>query len=408
VTAARRPWSQLTENRQYRWLVAGNTALFFGFFATLLLRSLIAWELTHDEMSLAYINLASAVCMFGVSIVSGVLIDRIERRKMLVIAQSTVFLAETLVLVLLVTDRISFGFLVLSAVAASVAFPFIMPTRTAMLVDAVGKPILGKATAVLTGGINIARMISPAAVGFLVDASGFIYGYLFLISLHFASLLCTLGLKRYPPGNTSREGFMRELVGGYTYLFRKRSLGMALLFSIFPMMIVVPLQNMMVVFVEELWNAGSSGLGIMMTTMGVGGVVGSLIMALLREGSLVKPMILGALCMAVFLLLFANAPGFWWAAVTLMGISGCSVLSQTLVQTAVQLMSDDYIRGRITTITLMSFSLTPIGTVPMAWAVKHLGSQWALTIAAALLILGVLLIWRLSTAFRGIDQAAQV
>lgn len=401
-------WSQLTENRQFRWLVAGNTAMFFGFFATVLLRSLIAWELTRDEMSLAYINLIAAVCMFSVSLISGVLIDRTERRKMLIIAQAIVLSAEALILLLLVADRLSFGFLVLSAVAASVAFPFIMPTRTAMLVDAVGKPVLGKATAILTGGINIARMISPAVVGFMVDANGFISGYVFLISLHFASLLCTLVLARYPAGNTSREGFLRELASGYTYIFRRSSLGMAIFFSIFPMLIVVPLQNMMVVFVEELWNAGSSGLGIMMTTMGVGGIAGSLIMALLKEGSLVKPMVLGAVCMAAFLLLFANAHGFWWAAAMLMGISTCSVFSQTLVQTAVQLMADDHIRGRITTITLMSLSLTPIGTLPMAWAVKHLGPQMTLTIAAALLIVVVLLIWRLSTAFRAIDQAARI
>src|SRR6056300_1728565 len=77
--------NKLANNRQFRWLFAGNTALFFGFFATMLLRSLLAWELTGDEMALAWINLATAVCMFAVSLVSGVIVDRCERRLMILL-----------------------------------------------------------------------------------------------------------------------------------------------------------------------------------------------------------------------------------------------------------------------------------------------------------------------------------
>jgi len=277
-----------------------------------------------------------------------------------------------------------------------------------MLVDAVGRPSLGKATAILTGGINIARAVSPAVVGLLVDAHGFVSGYVFLISLHLVSLMCTFRLRKHPAGMARREGFIRELAGGYTYIFHNRSLGMAILFGILPMLVVAPLQNLMVVLVDEMWGAGSSGLGMMMGAMGIGGLIGSLVMTLTREGSLVKPMVGGTFFMAGFLLLFSHAPFFWLALAMAMGVSGCSVFSQTTVQTAVQLMAEDHIRGRITTITLMSFSLSPIGTIPLAYAVKHLGGQWGLSIAAVLLTVGVLLMWRFSSAFRGIDEASKV
>ncbi len=401
-------WKQLSRNDQFRWLFMGNTALFFGFFATVLLRSLLAWDLTGDEMALAYINLVTAICMFGVSLFSGVIIDRTERRQLIFIAQLVVFSAESTILYLLLTDQLAFRFLLMSAVAASIAFPFIMPARTAILVDAVGKPPLGKATAMLTGGVNIARMGSPALVGFLVDATDFAYGYVFLLCLHLTSLFCTSQLREYPADEDGREGFIRELFKGFAYIIERRSLGMAILFGVLPMLVVVPLQNLMVVLVDELWNAGGSGLGIMMGTMGIGGLAGSFVMASLGEGSLVKPMVYGTLCMALFLVLFAHAPWFWLAVLMVMGIYSCSVFSQTLVQTSVQLMSEDYIRGRITTVTMMSFSLAPMGTIPLAYATKRLGGDWAMTIAAALLIAGVLLMWRLSPAFRRIDEIARV
>jgi MFS family permease len=399
-------WQQLTGNAQFRWLLAGNTAMFFGFFSTILLRSLLAWELTQDEMALAYINLVTAICMFSTSLLSGVIIDRMERRLLMFVSQLVVFCAESMILILLVTDQLTYGYLMLSAIAASVAFPFIMPARTAMLVDAVGKPPLGKATAMLTVGVNIARMISPAAVGFLVDASSFVYGYVFLLSLHFVSLLCTAMLRAYPVDEHHRESFLGEVVKGFAYIIENRSLGMTILFGVLPMLVVVPLQNLMVVFVDEIWNAGGSGLGIMMGTMGIGGLAGSLLMAFLKEGRLVKPMVIGTLCMATFLLLFSHAPSFKLAVVMVMGIYSCSVFSQTLVQTGVQLMAEDHIRGRITTITMMSFSLAPMGTIPLAYASKQFGADWAMTIAAVSLIIAVILMWSLSPAFRAIDKAA--
>jgi len=140
--------------------------------------------------------------------------------------------------------------------------------------------------------------------------------------------------------------------------------------------------------------------------MGAGGIAGSVLMTWLPEGGLTRPMALGTLCMGVFLLLFAHSANFWLAVAMVLGVSGCSVVAQTLVQSAVQLMSEDYIRGRITTIMLISVSLSPVGTIPLAYAVKHFGAQWGLTAAAVLLTLGVLFIWRGSAAFRRIDQAA--
>ena len=189
-------------------------------------------------------------------------------------------------------------------------------------------------------------------------------------------------------------------------LWRDQRGGMAILFGVLPMLVVVPLQNLMVVFVDEIWNAGGSGLGIMMGTMGIGGLAGSLLMAFLKEGRLVKPMVIGTLCMATFLLLFSHAPSFKLAVVMVMGIYSCSVFSQTLVQTGVQLMAEDHIRGRITTITMMSFSLAPMGTIPLAYASKQFGADWAMTIAAVSLIIAVILMWSLSPAFRAIDKAA--
>ena len=380
--------------------------MFFGFFGTILLRSLLAWHLTQDEMALAYVNLLAAICMFVTSLFAGTLIDRFERRRMLFAAQVVVFSAETFILVLLLMERLTFPLLLVSSVASSVAFPFIMPARTAMLVEAVGKLRLGRATALLTAGVNVARMSSPAAMGVFADRFGFVFCYGLLLTLHATSLICTTRLDPYPAVQGMRGSFLQETLKGFAYVVQRRSLGLCMLFGVLPMLIVIPVQNLMVVFVEELWHRGGSGLGVMMAAMGVGGVIGSLSVTLLKEGAYVKPMLLSTVAMALFLALFAHSFNFWMAAFMVLSIYGASVLSNTLVSTAVQLMSEDHIRGRITTITMMSISLAPIGTIPLAWATKHIGAAWSLSCAAALLVVAVLLVWSLAPSFRRIDEVA--
>ncbi len=118
-------------------------------------------------------------------------------------------------------------------------------------------------------------------------------------------------------------------------------------------------------------------------------------------------MVGGTLAMGLVLLFFAHLPYFSLAVVAVFAIYAASVLSQTLVHTAVQLMTEDYIRGRITTLTMMSISIAPMGTLLMAYATKRIGAPLTMTAAGVLLILSVLLVWWLVPAFRRIDDSAR-
>lgn len=396
----------LRQNGQFRWLLAGNVALFLAFAATILLRSLLAWQLTGDEVSLAVINMVAAFCMFGTSIFSGAVIDRVERRNLMFIGQWLIFGAESAVFFLFITGHLTFTALVLSAVVASCTFPFIMPARTAMLVDLVSRTQIAKATAWMSAGINVARMVSPALVGLIADLAGIAYGYVFLMVIHIFSQWCTYKLHHNPPHEDETRGaILSEIKHGFVYLHQNRPLALCILFGLIPIAVVIPLQNMMVVFVDHLWHQGGSGVGIMMGAIGFGGLLGSLFMTLKKEGSLVKPMLVSTLLMGGFLILLCQTPWFWLAVLVVIGIYSASVFTQTVVHTGVQLMTDDKLRGRITTMTTMSYGLAPLGTMPLAYASKHFGADWALGIAAGVMMLFALGFWYFLPSFRAIDQA---
>lgn len=403
------PWKILLRNQQFRWLFGGNMALFFGFSATILLRSLLAWQLTHDEMALALINMVAAACMVSMSIFSGAVVDRFERRKLMFFCQWIILAAETTVLVLLALDYLQFKMLMISAIAASSTFPFIMPARTAMVVATVGRTSFGKANALMTGGMNVARMVSPALVGIIAEMAGVVYGYVFLVALHLCSQLCTWKLEaNHPVEDSNRGAFFGEIKEGFVYISRHRPLAMCILFGLIPTLVVIPLQNLMVVFVDQIWGRGGSGLGIMMAATGVGGLLGSLLVAFHKEGSLVKPMVVAALVLGCCLAVLCHASWFWLAVMIILGIYSASVFTQTLMATGVQLMAEERLRGRITTMTMMSFGLAPLGTPPLAYAAQQIGPAWAMSGAAFLLIAAVLAMWFLSPSFRRIDEAARI
>lgn len=399
---------QLLKNGQFSWLVVGNTSMFFGFGASILLRSLLAWRLTGDEMSLAYINLVAGGCMLATSFISGAVIDRFDRRKILLLAHAMIVVVEAAVLVMLITGRLSFPVLVASAIVASASFPFIMPSRTAMMVKTVGRSAVGKATAVLSGSGNMARMVSPALVGFLAEFGGMSAAYGLLVFIHLSSFLCSIPLQKDPPVDLGGQAFVKDIAEGFAYIWRHKPLLVAVLFGLLPIMIVVPLQNLLVIFVEQVWHRGSDGLGIMMAAIGIGGLMGSILMSHLSEGSLLKPLTVATVIMGVMLLIFSHTPSFTVAVCFLIAIFCASVLAQSMLYTAVQLMTEDHMRGRITTMMLMSVSVAPVGTLPLAFATKHIGAPWAMSIAAILLLVLVPLIWFLVPAFRRIDEASGV
>lgn len=409
-TPNQRPRSalQLLRNRQFSWLVAGNTMMFFGFGASILLRSLLAWRLTGDAMSLAYINLVAAGCMTLTSAVSGALVDRVERRKILLLIHGLTVLIEGGVLVLLMTGHLTFPLLLTSAFLSGFSFPFIMPARTAMMVTTVGRAGVAKANAVMSGTGNLARMASPALVGFLSEFSGLAAAYALLFAVQVLSFVATIPLNRNYPEGSSGQAFVQDIAEGFSYIGRHKPLLAAVLFGLLPIMTVMPLQSLMVIFVDEVWQRGDDALGIMMAAMGVGGVLGSVLMSHLSEGGLVKPLTISTILMALMMLVFSHTPSYAVAVVAVVGIYCASVLGQTILHTAVQLMADEHMRGRITTMTLMSVSAAPLGTFPLAYATKHLGAPWAMTIAAVILIIFVIATWYLSPSYRRMDEASRV
>ena len=372
----------------------------------ILTRTILAWDLTGLAQSLAYINLVVAVPMIFVSMIGGAITDRVERRQLIIIGQCLIFGNEIFILSLLISGHLEFWHLLCTAFVAGCAFPFIMPARMAITVNVVGPARIQSAMAISSGAMNLSRVAGPAMMGIVISQFSVVAAYVVSAALYGSAVLCMLFVKPnkaiQPEGD--KKPLLADIFYGFQYVKRNKPVMVCLLFGLVPMFLAMPFQNLLVMLVEQNWQAGESGLGILMGAGGVGGVLGSIWIA--RRGDKserLRLMIITAIGFASFLAVFTQTSSFYLALVPLVLANLCASAFQTVNNATVQILVDDEVRGRMSSFMMMSFGLTPLGVFPMAIAADQFGAGYAILGACVILVLITFAFLGLSKTLRTID-----
>ncbi len=392
------------ESLPYRWLIGGLLTFFLSMQGQHLLRSLLAWQLTESELAMAWVNVAVAVPMFFGSLVAGALIDRMERRRVLVIAQLAIMANESIVLVLLLFGMLQFWHLICVSILLGILYPFVMPTRTAMIYGLVGRDKLGNAMALQAAALNIGRIVGPALTGAFIPILSLEVVYAVTIVLYIFSTLTIIKLPRSLPEQKSGKSLIGDISYSFVYVAQHRDIMLCLLFGIIPLMLAYPMISLMVVFAEDIWRVGEPGLGQLMAMVGSGGIAGSLIVARMgdhnRRGRL---MVWAAALFAILLAAFSMSPWFGFALVLLLGANMFSNITTTLNATIVQLLAHDEVRGRMSSLVMVSMGLTPLAVLPIAYAAERYGIDHTMFAGCVILLAIVLVMYFTSPTLRRLD-----
>ena len=372
----------------------------------ILTRTILAWDLTGLAQSLAYINLVVAVPMIFASMIGGAITDRVERRQLIIIGQCLITGNEIFILGLLVMGQLEFWHLLCTAFVAGCAFPFIMPARMAITVNVVGPTRIQSAMAVSSGAMDLSRVAGPAMMGIIISQYSVVAAYIVSSLLYASAVFCMYFVKRNtaPQPEGGQKPLLADIIYGFQYIRRNRPVMVCLLFGLVPMFLAMPFQSLLVMLVEQNWQAGESGLGILMGAGGVGGVLGSIWIA--RRGDKserLRLMVLTAIGFALFLAVFTQTSNFYLALLPLILANLCASAFQTVNNATIQILVDDNVRGRMSSFMMMSFGLTPLGVFPMAIAADHFGAANAIMGACVALILMTAAFVGVSKSLRTID-----
>lgn len=383
----------------YRWLWLGMLGSFAGMQMQMLARGwLVVDKLDGSALDLGIVTSSNGVPLLVLSLFGGVISDRFPKRNLLIVTQSCNGLIALLVAILIVTDRVQIWHMIVAAVLTGTVFAFNMPGRQSLIPELVSKDKLSNAVALNSAGMNLNRIIAPGVAGILVAIIGLGGVYFMIVGCYafaaFTMLLVRPTRPQTPPRTTS---MLQDLKAGLRYAMNDARISSLLLLALVPLLFAHPYQALLPVFAKSVLSVESDGLGFLMGAVGVGAVSGTLVLASL-SGARNKGLKMIAL-LVVFglaLILFAQSGSFYLSlpALFLVGVGsmGYNALNHTLLLTT----STPEMRGRVTSIYMMSFGIMPLGVFPMTAAADAIGPPNALTIGGAALVLVTLLmvLWR--------------
>lgn len=390
MTAVLWQWSTFRSlgNRDFRYLWAGSVLMWAGGSIQTTAQGFMAYELTGSARALGVVSLAAAIPMLSLSLFAGAITDRVERKRLIQLFQGVEGLIAIGIAGAIWTGTITWIHLVAAAAAHGTLFAFMLPARQAIIPQLVPRQQVTNAMALNTAGMSVTTLTAPAVAGWVYTLTGPLYVYLMLASVFLISLTVTSVITvswRTPPRDYSST--FGEIAKGLGYL-RKVPLAMSLLLITFTTItLTMPLPTLLPVLVVEVYSDGAYALGILMGASGLGSLIGSLMVASLSQSNRGLLLFGGILVSGLALATIAVFPIYLLGvgAMITFGLGGSSLMTvgQPLL---VEKVKDEY-RGRVMSLYMMIFGLSPIAVLPVAASADLWGVQFAMGALAALLLM---------------------
>jgi MFS family permease len=349
----------------YRYLFIGTTLTMAGYFAQIVAQGWLIYDLTGSPTWLGIVSFANGIPMLLLALPAGVLVDRLDRRKVLIVGQLLTALVTFLLVGLIVGDVVEPWHVAVLALAAGSFFVLIIPARQALLPMVVERPQLGSAIALNSAGTNFGRVIGPSLAGVAIALLG-AAGAFGVQGLAFVgALICAVLLPaRMAPSRPRSRSPFQSLLEGIQYVWRDPMVFALMLLQAIPAFLIMPYNQMLPIFARDILFAGPEGLGTLMTVMGIGSVLGSVVVVMVpsrRQGTFLFASLIG---LALLLVAFSASTSFMLS-LAIMGVIGVAqsiylATNNTLVQLAVP----DALQGRVMSVYMTTWGLMPLGALP--------------------------------------------
>ena len=390
----------------FRWIWIGSFVSFMAMNMQMITRGWLVLRLENDSpLALVLVMVSFAAPMTIVSLVGGALADRFPKKNLVIISQSANALMTFVLAMMDASGTIWFGAVLLIGVANGSMMAINMPSRQALISDIVPENRLMNAVALNNSAMNLTRIIGPAVAGFLIIFIG-TSGVFYLISIIYIFAVLSLFMVRTNTvqARTTKKSVGKDIFEGLRYSWVDVNLRGLILMAFLPSLFGFTLFALLPVWAREALNVNSSDLGILMTMMGVGALIGTLGLAGIRRFSKRGLLLLGCgVVWGIALVGLANSMIFPVAVPFLLIIGLISSIHMSLNMTLTQLIAAPEMRGRVMSIMMMTFGLMPIGALPFGTIAEYIGTANALTISGALLSILVLVFAFTYPAFRRIE-----
>jgi len=379
--------------RGFRLLFLGTMATNSAFWMYQIAVGWLALQRTDSPLFVGLTGFAGGIPLLLFALPSGVIIDRVDRRAVLMAAQAGIMVVAAAFALLIATDTIRPWSILALAFLYGTVMSFIFPTRNAIVPNLVERRDLVNAVALNAAGQNSTRVVGPSLAGVLIAVIGVSGTFAVAAAMQILALFWTARLPKMASRMSVRTtSLWRNVAEGVEAVTRDAFLKGLILLATLVTVLIMPYINLMPVFARDEMDLGATGLGILMACSGLGSVVGALAVARWRQlGYVPGIQIWSALGFAGLVLAFALTPAFVPAGVLLFVAGIVSAAYMAINQTVLQLRVDDAVRGRVLSIYLLTWGMLPLGQLPLGALADRVGAPAATASACAVaaLLIGI-------------------
>lgn len=378
---------QALSTRDFRLLLTGTLFTSAGQWIQQATLGWVVYDMTSSNAMVGVLNGIRSIPMLLLAPIGGTTADRVNRRLMMLVSQfPLMFMTFGLGLLFLLTmQRVSYIFAFMFLVTLIQVFN--NPVRQTVVFDLVPRELVSNAVALNTVATNITRVLGPSIAGFLIASVG-PAGNFFIQSAAYVGVFISTTMIVFPAQRQARtkNSFMSNLSEGLTFAGKDPLIRTLLIVAMIPALFLVPAFSALLPgFTKEVLGRGASSLGLMLSAVGLGGVLGALFIASIstfeRRG-LLQLAAISVMALAVFGLAFSRSLYVAMPLLTLVGF--CEMIHMTTNQTLIQLSVPDHIRGRITSLIQVTWGLMPLGSLVAGTLAEVIGITPVMAVLAAI------------------------
>jgi len=389
-------------HRNFRLFFSGQSISLIGTWMTRVATSWLVYKLTKSAVLLGTVGFAGQIPTFLLAPIAGVLVDRWNRRTVLLWTQALAMVQSLLLAWLTLTNRVTIAeILVLSALQGCIN-AFDMPARQSFLVQMVdgehARDDLSNAIAINSSMVNAARLIGPSLAGMLIAVTN--EGWCFLIDgVSYIAVLISLMLMHVPKIEgalqRARSSMLVQLREGWDFVRGFAPIRTILLLFALNSLMGWPFTVLMPIFAAEVLHGGPHTLGFLMGALGIGSL-GSAISLVLRKSvrGLLRMIPIAALVFGSGLIAFGLSHMEWLSMAVMLIVGFGMMQGLTASNTIIQTIVPEDKRGRVMSYYTMAFvGMAPFGSL-LSGAMAHaMGAPRTVIVSGVACIGGAAWFW---------------
>ena len=392
-------------HRDFRLFWTGNFLSNIGTWMQNIAQGWLVLQLTNSAFWLGVVGFAASFPILLFALIGGVIADHVNKRKLLMVTQSAMMIFAFIMAALAYFKVINVHEIIFLALGTGIAMSLNTPTYQALVPQLVPREDLTNAIALNSAQFNMSRVLGPTLGGFAMALFG-VAGNFFLNGLSFLAVLVALTRIRYAEPAAPQEGRLWEkLKQGFAYVFRHSAMSSLVLLVAIGSLLAIPYLPFVPYFARDVLGSDEPGLGVLMACSGAGAFLGAITIASLahlrRRGLFVVRASAG---FYAAIIAFTFSRNFYLSGLLLAVAGYCMIISVATINSLLQHLAEDHMRGRVMSIYSTAFlGLPPIGCL-IAGSMAHvIGAPLAIAGMSALALLGSLGVFLGRTGLRELD-----